>query len=158
MFKKAATWILFPVLIITGIIMGRFIGNRFVASMVLKNSTLPLLFTRPVNQFYDMYVLMNSGNPYSRLSGYYSLIDNKMINNEFLMERYQKEENFAIKRTILWILSFSNDSQGVLKFYASIFNENTLMMKDILVLMKRINADYYMKFVETRKIDKKLMP
>jgi hypothetical protein len=24
--------------------------------------------------------------------------------------------------------------------------------------MKRINADYYMKFVETRKIDKKLMP
>ena len=158
MLKKAATLALFPVLILVGFIAGRFVGRGLVTSLILKNSMFPLLLSRPVNQFYDMYLLINSANPYSRLSGYYSLVDNKMINNQFLMERFQKEENYVIKRTILWILSFSEDTDSVLKFYSSIFDTNDILSKDILVCMKRVNREYYTKFIEIHKIQRKLLP
>ena len=158
MLKKAATLVLFPVLILMGFIMGRFFGKGFVTNLILKDSMFPLLLSRPVNQFYDMYILINSRNPYSRLSGYYSLIDNKMINNQFLMERYQNEENYVTKRTILWILSFSEDSDSVLKFYASIFDKNDILWRDVLVFMMRVNREYYTKFIEINKIDRKLLP
>jgi hypothetical protein len=81
-----------------------------------------------------------------------------MINNQFLMERYQNEENYVIKRTILWIMSFSEDSDSVLKFYASVFDKNDMLFKDILVYMKHVNLEYYKKFIEIHKIDKKLLP
>jgi hypothetical protein len=158
MFKNAATLVLFPVLILMGFIAGRFVGKGLVTNLILKDSMFPLLLSRPVNQFYDMYILINSRNPYTRLSGYYSLIDNKMINNQFLMERYQNEENYVIKRTILWILSFSEDSDSVLKFYSSIFDKNDILLRDILVFMKHVNREYYTKFIEINKIDRKLLP
>ncbi|OHD69049.1 MAG: hypothetical protein A2W19_17510 [Spirochaetes bacterium RBG_16_49_21] len=81
-----------------------------------------------------------------------------MINTQFLMERFQKEENYTIKRSILWILSFSDDTGDVLRFYSSIFSRNDPLMKDILVLMKRIDRDYFMKFIEKNKIDNTVMP
>ena len=74
------------------------------------------------------------------------------------MERFQKEENYTIKRSILWILSFSDDTGDVLRFYSSIFSRNDPLMKDILVLMKRIDRDYFMKFIEKNKIDNTVMP
>jgi len=158
MLKKTAPWILLPVLLVFGYWSGRFIGNRFLLNLISSDSLFPLLISRPVDQFYEIALLLNSRNPYSRLSGYYSLLDNKMINTQFLMERFQKEENYTIKRSILWILSFSDDTGDVLRFYSSIFSRNDPLMKDILVLMKRIDRDYFMKFIEKNKIDNTVMP
>jgi hypothetical protein len=158
MFKKTAPWIFFLVFLISGFFSGRFVGNRFLSNLIFSNGAFPLLISRPVVQFYEMTVLLNSGNPYSRLSGYYALLDNRMINTRFLMERFNKEQDYTIKRTILWILSFSDDTGDVLKFYASVFHNNDPFMKDILALMKRVDGAYYRKFIERNTIDKTLKP
>jgi len=158
MYKKAATLTLFPVLILMGFMAGRGIGKGLISNLILKDSMFPLLLSRPIDQFYGMHILLNSPNPYSRLSGYYSLIDSKMINNEFLIDRYKNEDNFAIKRTILWILSFSEDSNGVLKFFSTIYDKNDIITKDMLAYMRHIDKGYYAKFIEVHKIDKKLLP
>jgi hypothetical protein len=158
MHKKAATLALFPVLILMGFMAGRVIGKGLISNLILKDRMFPLLLSRPIDQFYGMHILLNSANPYSRLSGYYSLIDNKMINNEFLIDRYKNEDDFVIKRTILWILSYSEDSRGVLKFFSSIYDKSDIITKDMLAYMRHIDKGYYAKFIEVHKIDKKLLP
>lgn len=138
---------------------GRLAGGRMLAGIVMRESSFPLLISRPVTQFYDLYVLINSGNPFSRISGYYLLLDNNMIDEVFLLERYRKEELFAIRRTILWILGFSQDAGVVLRDYAALYNESDEpMKKEILALMKRKDRDYYRAFVRDGRVDKKLLP
>jgi hypothetical protein len=137
---------------------GRMLGNRFVEDIVLQQGRFPLLLSRPVSQFYDIYTLINSNNPFSRLSGYYSLVDNKMINEQFLMERFRREQNEALCGSILWILSNSGDRRGVVRFYASVYNDSSdAIKKRILGLMKRVDRDYYMKFIAKNKIDANLI-
>ena len=147
------------VLAIIGYQAGRLAGGRMLAGILMKESSFPFLLSKPVSQFYNMYVLLNSGNPFNRISGYYSLLDNNMIDEEFLLDRYRKEELFAIKRTIVWILGFSRDTGMVLRDYAALFKEaDEPMKKAILELMKRKDRAYYLGFVRDNRIDKRLEP
>ncbi len=146
-------------LTVIGYRVGRLAGGRMLADILMKESSLPLLLSRPVSQFYDMYVLINSGNPFSRISGYYSLMDNNMIDEQFLLDRYRKEEIFAIRRTILWVLGFSHDTGMVMRDYAALFKEaDEPMKKEILALMKRKDRAFYAKFVRNNRINEKMMP
>ncbi|OHD64773.1 MAG: hypothetical protein A2176_10620 [Spirochaetes bacterium RBG_13_51_14] len=150
--NRFGAFILIPVLIVIGFLIGRVLGDRFIENIVLKQSRLPLLLSSPVVQFYDVYTLINSNNPYSRLSGYYSLLDNKMINEAYLMERYRQERIVVIKRTLLWCLSFSKDTGAVLEFYSSIYHDGDQSLKvDILGLMKRLDEKYYLDFMKTKR-------
>jgi len=153
-----ASIVVFSTTLLFGYFTGRLLGNRFVENVVLQQGRFPLLLSRPVNQFYDIYTLINSNNPFSRLSGYYSLVDNKMINEQFLMERFRREQNEALSGSILWILSYSGDNDAVVTFYASVYNNSSdPIKKRILSLMKRVNKDYYMKFIKKNKIDVRLI-
>ena len=153
-----ASIVVFSTTLLFGYFTGRLLGNRFVENVVLQQGRFPLLLSRPVNQFYDIYTLINSNNPFSRLSGYYSLVDNKMINEQFLMERFRREQNEALSGSLLWILSFSRDNDAVVTFYASVYNNSSdSIKKRILSLMKRVNRDYYMKFIKKNNVDTKLI-
>jgi hypothetical protein len=75
------------------------------------------------------------------------------------MERFPREQNEALSGSILWILSYSGDTDAVVTFYASIYNNSSdPIKKRILGLMKRVNKDYYMKFIKKNKIDARLVP
>jgi hypothetical protein len=157
-FRKAAPWFLFLFFLLCGFLSGRSVGNRFLSNLVFSNGAFPLLISRPVVQFYEMTVLLNSGNPYRRLSGYYALLENRMISIRFLTERFNKEQDYTIKRTILWILSFSDDTGEVLRLYASVYHNNDPFRKDVLALMKRVDGAYYRKFIKRNSIDKAHRP
>jgi hypothetical protein len=142
-----------------GLCAGRLLGNRFMESIIMEQGRFPLLLSRPVNRFYDIYALIHSENSFSRMSGYYGLADNRMINLEFLSERFRLEREDPLRKTVLWILSYSNDTSGVLKFYLSVYKESGDSVKRrILELMMRVSNDYYIKFVRTNRIDAKLLP
>ncbi len=158
MYKKAATLIVVPVLILIGFMVGKPLGKGLISNLVLRDSLFPLLLSRPIDQFFGMHILLNSPNPYSRLSGYYSLFDNRMINAEFLIERFKIEENYVIKRTILWILSFSEDPKQVLKFYSALYDKNDIIARDVLVHMRNLDKGYYEKFIEVHKVNKRMLP
>jgi hypothetical protein len=146
-------------LLATGYGAGLLIGNRFMESIVLKEGRLPLLLSRPVNQFYDMYSLINSSNPFSRLSGYYSLVDNNMVNEQFIADRYGREQFIVIQRTLLWVLSHSKDTGKALKFYASIYTTSDgSLKKDILRYMTRLDKKYYDGFIKANKVDPLFLP
>jgi hypothetical protein len=146
-------------LLASGLVAGRLLGLRLVESVVLNQNRLPLLLSQPVNQFYNVYSLINSGNMYSRLSGYYGLKDNRMIDEKFLTERFKTEKDPVVRRTLAWVLSFSEDPAPALKFYASIFPESDdSLKKELLRLMKRIDEAYYRDFVVKNRVNKALIP
>jgi hypothetical protein len=146
-------------LLLAGYGAGLLIGNRFVESVILREGRFPLLLSRPVNQFYDVYSLINSADPFRRLSGYYSLVDNNMVNEQFIADRYGREQIPVVRRTLLWVLSHSKDSGKALKFYASIYNtaDNSLK-KDILRYMLRLDKKYTEAFIRENRIERALIP
>ncbi len=138
---------------------GLLLGERFMESIVLREGRLPLLLSRPVNQFYDVYSLINSANPFSRLSGYYSLVDNSMVNEDFIAERYGRERFIVIQRTLLWALSKSRDRKKALKFYASVYPaSDDSLKKDILRHMMRLDNNYYHSFILRNKVSPSFIP
>ncbi len=138
---------------------GLLIGSRFMESIILKEWRFPLLLSRPVNQFYNVYSLINSSNPFSRLSGYYSLVDNNMVNEQFIADRYGREPFIVIQRTLLWVFSHGKDRDKAVKFYTSIYKtSDDSLRKDILRYMKRLDEKYYNGFVKENKVEGALIP
>ncbi len=142
-----------------GYFAGRGLGGRFMEVLLLDQARFPLLLSRPVNRFYDVHALIHSGNPYSRLGGYYGLADNGMINLEFLAERFRLEKEPAVRGAIAWIAAGSGDTDGVLRLYASVFPESSHQEKRrILELMRRVSNDYYLKFIKENRVGAGLLP
>jgi len=142
-----------------GFYAGRVLGDRFVEDIVLGEGRLPLLLSRPVNRFYEVYTLIHSENRLSRLAGYYGLADNGIINLEFLAERFRLEQDPPLQAAIVWVAARSGDTDGVLRFYSSVFSDSSdSVKKRILGLMKGLNNDYFMKFIRDNRIDPGAMP
>jgi hypothetical protein len=138
---------------------GRLLGNRFMESIILKEGRFPLLLSRPVNQFYDVYTLINSSNPFSRMSGYYSLVDNNLVNVQFIADRYGREQFVVIHRTLLWVLSYAKDRDKALAFYASVYNTcDDSLKKDILRHMMKIDKKYCNDFIKQNKVERSFIP
>lgn len=130
---------LFVICALIGLAVGRMTGTHLLEGVVLRESRLPLLVLRPVGQYYDIYRLLNSTNPFSRLSGYYALVENGMIDVNFLIERYRVERFPVIKKALLWALGFSQDRRRVVDFYRSIYGESDgEIQSEIRTLMKRV--------------------
>ncbi len=122
-----------------GYVIGSFIGTIGLKDLVLHNKKLYLLLFKPSERFYEVYNKINSNNELKRLSGYYALLDNHMIDPIFLKRRYKIEKSLLLKRTILWLLSFATNKDEVISFYRKIYKNSSNAQKvDILQFYKRI--------------------
>ncbi len=136
-----------------GFFIGWGAGNRLIEGMLLHETRFPLLLSRPVYQFYDIFNLLNSNNPYSRLSGYYSLVDANMIDPGFIRERYSREQVPVIRRTLLWVLGLSKDRDEALRSYVSLYDASDDDMKrEILGMMKRLDPAFYGEFIKKNRV------
>jgi hypothetical protein len=136
-----------------GFLLGRGAGTRLMEGMLLHEHRFPLLLSRPVYQFYDIHTLLNSNNPFSRLSGYYSLVDANMTDPDFIRERYAREQLPVIRKTLLWVLGFSKDRDAALRCYASLYDSSDDEMKrEILAAMKRLGPAFYREFLEKNRV------
>ena len=128
-----------------------FFGGKFGGKQLLKGffSTgdirLSILFT-PSHEFFNTYQKINSYNEFDRLSGYYAMVDNNYINDDFLMKRYELEESEILKRTIIWILGFSKNKETISSFYSSIYNKSELRIKE--EIMRSVSRLGYNKLEE----------
>ncbi len=151
--RWAAYGAILLVAVFLGYAAGRGLGSRLVERVVIGESRFPLLLAKPVGQFIDIYRLLNSDNPFSRLSGYYSLVDNRMIDEDFIIERFRAERLDVTRTTLLWILSFSRDADRVMDFYESIYSDSDVAIQaEIRRHMQRVNAVRYAEFLRTTGI------
>ena len=137
-----------------GYLSGSHIGEYLTSNLITDGSGSLLLLYRPALEHSHISRLLASGNELKRLAGYYSLLDNKRIDAEFLIERYKKEGAAYIKRSIIWLLGFSNKKIYILDFMAKEYkNGSPKIKREILQSMKRLDDKYLKQFMKDQKID-----
>ncbi|MCU0847962.1 MAG: hypothetical protein MUD12_08765 [Spirochaetes bacterium] len=124
-----------------------------IVNIITKNSTLPLILFKPAFEVYRTYTLVNSNEPLERLSGYYSMLDNNIINSDFLYDRLQKEKHDFIKRNIIWIMGQSDDLGATIRIYSSVYSSSEpAVRKEILSSLRKKGKGIYDEFIKNNKI------
>lgn len=143
--------LLVPVFI-GGYYSGRFTGDIAVKKMVTGGEGLFFLLFRPAYQFFHVYRMLNSSSDVIRLSGYYSLLDNNIIDRDFLKGRFLDERSVPVKRTIIWIMGFSDDFEDTKKFFNEIYDGSSReVKKEILRIFQRKDPEYFKEFTGRKK-------
>lgn len=138
---------------------GRVAGGRLIAWMVLGGKRFPLIIAQPLGRYYDIFSLINSTDPFSRLSGYYALREAGMMDDRFFMERYTLERITPIKRTLLWLVSFSRNPSRAVEWYASVYpSSEKSLQEDIVRWMYRLDPEFCTRFARDNKIDLSRIP
>ncbi len=145
--------IIFFLLILTvGYALGRVTGNRIVSGL-LEGKRFVLLFYQPPFEYLKTANQLYSSDELERLEGYYSLLDNKIIDTDLLIERY-KQESELIKPLIIWLLGYSGEKEAVLRFISEEYASGDLRVKnEILKTMKRLDEVYLKNFSSSKKIN-----
>jgi hypothetical protein len=146
------------VLLFIGYLIGDLLGTHMTQALVTHEKPYLLLLYRPAHEYIFLYDKLNDTNELNRLSGYYSLLEYKKIDNKFLMDRYRREKSLYIKRSIIWILGFSEDRSGAIDFFSSIYKSAPLEIQlEILRSIKRMDRSVLNQFIDNQKESKDLL-
>lgn len=156
--RYALTAVILAVIIFTGFGAGRGAGRVMLSGLISGNASSLLLFFRPASEYIHNSGLLNSSDESERLAGYYSLVDNHLVELSFLRDRLANEQSQVNRRTILWVMTFSKDEKGLLDMYESLYpaasiDEKTEMLRGIF----RKNRSLFRSFTERVKADPRLV-
>ena len=112
-----------------------------ILSRSIKGDFLFMAFIfHPSQNFVDTYSLLNNSNDFKRLAGYYAYKESKLIDLDFLYERYKIEESDIIHNTIIWIAGNSDlNNKKLVDFYKKLYSISTGKTKEIL--SKKMDGD-----------------
>lgn len=138
---------------------GNLLGRHLITKFITEDSrSIFLLLNRPAYEYIHTARMLRSNNDIKRLSGYYSLLDYKKVDAAFLIDSYKREEAIYTKRSIIWLLGYSENRERVLEFLSNEYkNEQNSdrIKREILRTIKRIDKNYFSKFVKSQGIGKK---
>ena len=144
--------IIFIAILFLGFAIGG-IASTYIVSGLLKGKRYVLLLYRPPFEYLYTARLLYSSDELKRLEGYYSLLDNKIVDSDLLIDRYKQETEF-IKPVIIWLLGYSNHKDAALKFISEkYFGADRRCRKEMLKTMKRLDEIYFMNFTASNKIN-----
>lgn len=112
--------------------LGSVLGTAMMKKMLLHQQRYFFLYP-PAQEYITLYNRLNGRDELVRLSGYYALLDHRKIDTAFLLERYKRENALIIKRTIIWVLGFSDEHREVISFFTTIYEDAPQEIKDEIV-------------------------
>lgn len=122
------------------------LAGYIITGTVTGSRTSLFLYRLPVDYIYSAN-LLSSENELKRIEGYYSLLDYKILNTDFLIERY-KRESYLIKPLIIWLLGYSDNKDKIMEFLSEEYKGAAeRIKKEILKTMKKKDPDYYNNFI-----------
>jgi len=143
---------------IIGYCFGNHLGSHIITRLISGENSFLLALYKPAFEYINTINLLESNNELKRLTGYYSLLDNKKIDVDFLIDKYKREELIYIKRSIIWLLGYSNKKRKAINFLSEIYKDASLRVKlEVLRSIKRIDRESFNKFIIDQKIDKDLL-
>ena len=119
---------------ITGFAAGIFCGDVILARSIKGNFLFMAFIFQPSQNFVDTYSLLNDSNDFRRLAGYYAYKESKLIDLDFLYERYKIEESDIMHKTIIWVAENSNlNNKKLVDFYKKLYDISATKTKEILL-------------------------
>ncbi|MBN2400949.1 MAG: hypothetical protein JXN64_00975 [Spirochaetes bacterium] len=151
------TILVFFMLLFTGYVIGRTAGTQIVKGLLKGERYVLMPYRLPFEYLYTANLLY-SNDELRRLEGYYSLLDNRIIDPDLLIERF-KQESDLIKPVIIWLLGYSEDKDDALNFLSDEYaGSEQRIKKEILRTMKRLDESYFLDFTASHKINIKELP
>lgn len=150
--KIIKLFFLFSIILIAGYLLGSRAGKSIVSTAITNKRSVFFLYKLPLDYIITAN-LLSSEDELKRTQGYYALLDNNMIDPEFLIERYKRETGF-IKPLIVWLMGYSEDKDTVLHFLSEEYQGAERRIKtEILKTMKRMDESFFDDFIKLHKID-----
>ncbi len=128
--------------------------NTFLFSRFLGGgSGLMYLIYQPTFEHVYVRNRLYSDNDLIRLSAYYALFDYGRIDESLFMKRYAEESAPYIRRTLIWMLGYSANSQKVLHFFEKEFRASSQDMQvEMLKSLKRSDSRLLDEFIRSMKV------
>jgi len=119
---------------LAGFAIGIFCGDGILSRSIKGNFLFMAFIFQPSQNFVDTYSLLNDTNDFRRLAGYYAYKESKLIDLDFLYERYKIEESDIMHNTIIWIAENSNlNNKKLVDFYKKLYDISTAKTKEVLL-------------------------
>ncbi len=139
---KISTFILIiAALFVSGLAAGDFLGRISLNKVSAGEITAALVLFNPSSVYIDTVKLLNSRDPFKRLSGYYAYSDTRLIDLDYLHKRFTEEESPVIKNVIIWTASRSEKTDDVIYFYKKVFK-----------LGSKRNQEFILNYIETKDV------
>ena len=87
-----------------GLIGGRAVLSKLETSLLSQSSFLYLMIRYPAGSFFEINTALSSDDPAVRVMGYYGAQEHGLATKSFLMDRFDKEDNLMVRKTIVSIL------------------------------------------------------
>lgn len=146
--RKYRIYIIALLLLLGGYAAGSRIGFHVIEEAVFSGGATVMMIYKPAYKFISMYRSVNDNDEMKRLQGYYSLLENNMLDTSFLFKRFEEEKQQVNKRTIIWLLGFSEEHAEVSDFFSTHYRSaNSRMRKEMLRSLKRMSDDVFRDFV-----------
>lgn len=139
-------------ILLSGYAIGQTIGIKIIKGIIKGDRSAFLLYKLPF-EYIKTANLLSSPDELDRLEGYYSLLDNKLNDDELLIERF-REESSLVKSTIVWLLGYSGNKDKTLEFLSQEYSSaNQRVKREILKTMKRLDETFLKSFAKARNIN-----
>jgi hypothetical protein len=139
-------------LFFSGIAAGNFLGRTSLNKVAAGEITAALVLFNPSSVYIDTVKLLNSRDPFKRLSGYYAYSDTRLIDLDYLYKRFTEEESPVIKNAIIWTASRSGKTDDVIYFFKKVYKLGSKRNQEfILNYIETKDVKLYNDFIETVK-------
>ena len=123
-------------------------GDKTIKKFLFANSVYPLFYPAYAYKYYSVVYLLNSPDMLDRLAGYYGLADMRNIDEDFIFTRLDKEESPVIKKTLVWLLSHSNNKKSTFKRLEEIWDLQSDEVKaEILRTLQKLDDKAFKEFL-----------
>ena len=129
-------------------------GNKTIKKFLFANSIYPLFYPAYAHKYYSVVSLLNSPDMLDRLAGYYGLADMRNIDEGFIFTRLEHEENPTVKKTLIWLLSHSNNKKTTFnRLEESWDSQSNDIRSEILRTLEKLDPNAFEEFLIRRKIE-----
>jgi hypothetical protein len=130
------------------------LGADAMTGFVTGRSRAAVLLYRPSFDHVRSVLMLNSQDELRRLAGYYSLLQNRTLDADYLLARYREEQNPVTRRTILWILGFVPDTLKAGESLESVYDDAPAAMRSqILRSLVRLDPRSLERFARDHLVD-----
>lgn len=151
--NSMVTALVFLAVFSAGYFLGKGAGAGLMSSLLTGGGRLVLLLYMPSARYLETIGYLDSGNELTRLAGYYSLLDNKKLDADFIIDRYREEKSVFVKRTLVWLMGFAADDGKIFDVFVDTYGSaDGSVKREMIRTLKRKDTAMLEMFLKDKGI------
>ena len=129
-------------------------GDKTIKKFLFAKSLYPLFYPSYAHKYYTVVSFLNSPDLLDRLAGYYGLADMRNIDENFIFTRLDLEESHVAKKTLIWLLSHSNNKKTTFKRLEESWDfQSDEVKSEILLTLQKLDEKAFEEFLDRMGVE-----